>query len=367
MSILFVSFCPPQGVIADLYVQLASQLSRRLPVAVLHPRHLDRLRGPFVAQHLVDYTRSRPGAILSPASLAILRQVRAAGYDLVLFFNQHVLNIPVALAARGARCVMWWHEPYALGRQPLARRLVYAANDAFLASRSARIIVACEAMRSQVPAKLAGRVAVVPLPFLDAFAQELPAASTPPSGAEMLFFGTVEPYKGLDLLAQAWELLYSRGTAPRLRVIGPGPVERVAPRMATLAQRFPELIRLTNSYAPHEEIAQAVAASRAVILPYLSAMGTTTVQVANYYGRPVIATRVGCLQHYVVAERTGLLVPPGDPTALAQAMERLAIDEDLAERLGAQGRAFFEQFFASDAILRQIEDICHHGQGHHPY
>jgi glycosyltransferase involved in cell wall biosynthesis len=110
-----------------------------------------------------------------------------------------------------------------------------------------------------------------------------------------------------------------------------------------------------------------VVASRAVILPYLSAMGTTTVQVANYYGRPVIATRAGCLQHYVAAERTGLLVPPGDPTALAQAMERLATDEGLAERLGSQGRAFFEQFFASDAILRQIEDICHHAQGRHPY
>src|SRR5439155_1167017 len=56
-------------------------------------------------------------------------------------------------------------------------------------------------------------------------------------------------------------------------------------------------------------------------------------------GRPVVASRVGGLAEAVVHEETGLLVPPGDPTALAAALARLARDPDLRARLGAAGHA----------------------------
>src|SRR2546425_12634909 len=55
-------------------------------------------------------------------------------------------------------------------------------------------------------------------------------------------------------------------------------------------------------------------------------------------GRPVVASRVGGLAEAVVHEETGLLVPPGDPTALAAAPARPARDPDLRARLGAARR-----------------------------
>lgn len=65
-------------------------------------------------------------------------------------------------------------------------------------------------------------------------------------------------------------------------------------------------------------------------------------------GLPVVASRVGGVAEVVVDGETGLLVPPGDPSSLAAAIERLLGDPALRNRLGAAGRARIEEFFDLD-------------------
>jgi 2-deoxystreptamine N-acetyl-D-glucosaminyltransferase/2-deoxystreptamine glucosyltransferase len=76
----------------------------------------------------------------------------------------------------------------------------------------------------------------------------------------------------------------------------------------------------------------------AVILPYVSGWNSGVLASAFGYGCPVIATRVGGFDEVVEDGRTGLLVPPGDVTALAAAMDRVLGDPALAGSLaeGAQ-------------------------------
>jgi len=86
-------------------------------------------------------------------------------------------------------------------------------------------------------------------------------------------------------------------------------------------------------------VAACLAAADVVALPSLQeGLGVAALE-AMAAGRPVVASRVGGLTEAVVHEETGLLVPPGDPTALATALVRLARDPGLRARLGAAGRA----------------------------
>jgi glycosyltransferase involved in cell wall biosynthesis len=74
-------------------------------------------------------------------------------------------------------------------------------------------------------------------------------------------------------------------------------------------------------------------------------------------GRPVVATAVGGVPGLVHDGDTGLLVPPGDPAALAAAIARVLDDPDLGSSLGAAGAKLVEAEYSLEAMVRQIESI----------
>jgi len=77
---------------------------------------------------------------------------------------------------------------------------------------------------------------------------------------------------------------------------------------------------------------------------------------AMAYARPVIATPIAGVRDLVRDGENGLLIPPGDPTALASALRRLQGDRQLAGRLGAAGRATAEGF-GWDAARARLEPL----------
>lgn len=72
---------------------------------------------------------------------------------------------------------------------------------------------------------------------------------------------------------------------------------------------------------------------------------------------PVIASRIGGLEEVVEHEKTGLLVPPGDAAALAEAIRTLAEDPEMRRNMGEAGRHRVEQCFGLDSTVRRIEDL----------
>ena len=86
-----------------------------------------------------------------------------------------------------------------------------------------------------------------------------------------------------------------------------------------------------------------------------------TVTEAMWKARPMIASRVGGIQDQIVHERDGLLLDdPYDLDALAAAMTRLLDDRELADRLGAAGRARVHDQFLGDRHLAQYVDLFEH-------
>jgi glycosyltransferase involved in cell wall biosynthesis len=72
-------------------------------------------------------------------------------------------------------------------------------------------------------------------------------------------------------------------------------------------------------------------------------------------GRPVVASRVATIPEVVVDGQTGLLVPAGDPLALAEAIARLAADPALARQLGEAGRDRLRRHFSIDKMVGDTE------------
>lgn len=137
----------------------------------------------------------------------------------------------------------------------------------------------------------------------------------------LLFFGFIRPYKGLDVLLDAI-LLLPPEEGYHLMVVGEFYEDASKYKDALDALKARDQLTLVDHYVPNEEIPDYFAASDLVVAPYLSATQSGIVQMAYGFRKPVIATRVGGLPEVVADGRTGYLVPPSDPEAIAAAARR---------------------------------------------
>jgi glycosyltransferase involved in cell wall biosynthesis len=300
------------------------------------------------------YGRQAAHRILSRANVGVLRAVRSWRPDVALFYSQNPLNLLTALFLGRVPAVVWSHEPAPRhGYETLATRLALAF-DSWLLRRAAACVAASGAVRDALAGRgfPRSRIHVVPLPAHPEFLATPLGGAT---GSDVLFFGRVDAYKGLDVLVDALEILSGRARAVRGAIAGPGPWERCFPGLRARAERLG--IRIENRYLPREQLAAEVAATRVVVLPYISATATTAASIAYAQCRPVVASRVGGMPDYVLDGTTGLLVPPGDPAALAAALERVLGDDALRARLGRGGRAFLEEKLLPERVAAALAGV----------
>lgn len=161
------------------------------------------------------------------------------------------------------------------------------------------------------------------------------AADTDPI---LLFFGTLHTYKGLEVLLDAFALVRQRRPGARLTIAG-APVAAVDTTALLARAKHIGGVEVHAEYVPVDRVHALFLSARAVVTPYRYANNSGVVAMAHTFSRPVIATTVGDLPSLVADGQTGLLVPPEDPTSLADAMVRLLDDPLGAARLGDAGRA----------------------------
>ena len=150
-------------------------------------------------------------------------------------------------------------------------------------------------------------------------------------GEVVVFFGYIRRYKGLDILLEAWPKVRER--RPATLVVAGEFYEDDAPYRALAAAAGGEPgVRLLGRYLPDDEVEALFKAADVVVLPYRSATQSGVTHVAYALGVPVITTDVGGLSETVRPGETGLVVPPEDPAALAEAIVRF-FEDDLGPRL----------------------------------
>jgi glycosyltransferase involved in cell wall biosynthesis len=170
-----------------------------------------------------------------------------------------------------------------------------------------------------------GRIVRIPHPVFDAPAG---AEISPPRGRTLLFFGLIRRSKGLDLLLEALP------SVPGARLVVAGdPLEPV--------EALPsESVDWRLGYVPDADIPALLREATVVVLPYRKIESSGVLATALGHGRPVVVTDVGSLGDTVREYGAGLVVPPEDPAALAEACTRLLTDEHaLAAAFAGTARA----------------------------
>lgn len=146
----------------------------------------------------------------------------------------------------------------------------------------------------------------------------------------VLFFGRIWPYKGLEYLIKAQPLINEAVPSASFVVAGAGgDVDVYREQMVD-----PEKFTVINEYVSAAERTRLFREASLVALPYVEATQSGNVALAATLGTTVVATAVGGLPEQVDDGRTGLLVPPRDHVALADAVIRLLQDEPLRRQLG---------------------------------
>ncbi len=169
-----------------------------------------------------------------------------------------------------------------------------------------------------------------------------------PDDQVVLFFGSLSAYKGIDLLLDAFARIAGAHSRARLVVAGPPLAD------FRLDQPPGERVRIVPSYIDASEVAAWMEMAAVVVYPYREIHQSGALQVALTLGAPIVATRVGANAEVIEDGMSGLLVPPNNAAALAEAISRLLLDRGLARRIGDSARAAAQEKFAWRPIARQM-------------
>jgi glycosyltransferase involved in cell wall biosynthesis len=224
---------------------------------------------------------------------------------------------------------------------------------------SAMVVVSREARRRMIEVE---RIAPERLVFLPNGIRALPAGDGGAVRAELGIdpgdpvIGTVcilRTEKALDVLVRATALLVK--DFPRLRVLIVGEGEERARVQALVEQLgLQENVILTGARTDVPSVLAAL--DVAVLSSDYEGIPLSLLEFMDA-GKPIVATKVGGVPEVVEDGVHGLLVPPRDESALADAVGRLLLDTELASRLGAQARERCRTEFSLDRTVERLQEL----------
>jgi glycosyltransferase involved in cell wall biosynthesis len=258
----------------------------------------------------------------------------------------NIVGLPAALMAR---------VPVRLGSRrgitsPVTRRgLLALQRAAFTAAH--RVVANSEAAaarlrREGIPAR---RIDIIPN-GIDV--SDFPAARRP-ARKVVTTVANIRIDKGHDVLLEAVRGVLERHPDARFRIVGDGPLR------ATIEARAHTLgvAGYVDFLGARDDVPEQLATSDVFAFPSLMEAFPNGVMEAMATGLPVVATDVGGIPELVHHERNGLLVPPGDPGALAAGIVRLLDDPAFADACGRAARETIAARYSFDRMVATFESL----------
>jgi glycosyltransferase involved in cell wall biosynthesis len=181
----------------------------------------------------------------------------------------------------------------------------------------------------------------------------------PPDASIVGVVARLEHEKGHRTLLEAWPRVLARAPGAYLLVVGEG---HLRPELERLAADLGIASRVVF-VGRRDDIPAVTAALDVAVLPsYREAQGIVVLE-AMALSRPIVATRVGGIPEMIEDGVSGLLVPPHDPVAMADAIARLLLDHPLADTIARRGHDVVHDRFSVEFMVRAIEDLYDEGAG----
>jgi glycosyltransferase involved in cell wall biosynthesis len=195
-----------------------------------------------------------------------------------------------------------------------------------------------------------------PLDYLTTLPEEAPLpaelAADGWDGPVVLFFGLLRPYKGVDTLIEAFAAL---DTDAELWIAGM-PRMPIEP-LRRLAERARGRVRFLPRFIADPEIPALLRRADVLALPYRQIEQSGVLYAGLAFGKAMVLGDVGGFAEVGREQGAARLVPPGDPPALAAALDQLLADPGERERLAAAARAAVEGPYSWDAIAARTLEL----------
>ncbi|HUJ11580.1 MAG TPA: glycosyltransferase [Verrucomicrobiae bacterium] len=302
-------------------------------------------------QPLLQY-RNRTGL------LEFLKLLHAGQFSIVHSLLYH----PNVLAAVCGRCAGIRHIVlsernlgyFHKGFHRLVARVVYRLADSVTTNSNpaGKFLLEC---KMATPRKLVVIPNGIPLPPISGCPSAMAAArqtfGLPPTGPVVATLGRFAPIKGHAHFVAACAIVAQRFPNVTFALAGEG-ASRETLLKQTTALGLTSRIRFVGQV---DDPAAFLVGLDAFVLPSLSEAMSNALMEAMAAARPIVATAVGGNVELIEHERTGLLVPPADPSALAEAICTLLGDPERGRCLGQAARAKIESYSIERMVTRTTE------------
>ncbi|MGG3271378.1 glycosyltransferase family 4 protein [Priestia aryabhattai] len=279
--------------------------------------------------------------------------IKEKNIESVFFLTPNlVFNIAISLILKGKKMFYFLHDPIPHSGEKILRRLVINLQNKIVSHLSNTVVVASDTISSSIKRNnILGlrnkKIEVIELGLLDNLAFKQLTQEKSEEEIDILFFGRIEHYKGLDVLAQALRYSESLGNNYTCQIVGKGSLNEF------IKDKDLSLFNINNEYVSDYELASFIKKSKIVVFPYKNATGTQTIQAVYYYGKPVIVTNVGCFSDYVVNGVTGFIVDNGNYKELANKIDFLIKDYDIRHKMGANAQSVTKARFSMNMIAKK--------------
>jgi glycosyltransferase involved in cell wall biosynthesis len=169
-------------------------------------------------------------------------------------------------------------------------------------------------------------------------------------GKNSLFIGRLDVWKGVKVLADAFVLVAQSNPDVKFNIVGDGPERQ------WLVANLPKDRAVLHGKVAQDALEAQYSKADLVVVPSIwpEPFGLVAAE-AMARARPVVAARSGALPEIIEDGKTGLLVPPNDPKALAEAMMKVILDPAIAQKMGTHGREVAIRKFSIEDYGKRVE------------
>jgi starch synthase len=342
----------------DYTIQLANKLSEKNKVMLMLPEHtsIEYLENidETIELHLFKFPKHLYYPSIIPIIYRIIRQINSFKPDVVHFQVSNVLLCALLPLLKKYPLIGTFHDvrPH-IGEENLLHEFMFFCSRKYLD----QIIVHGKAPKEiimgeqntpleKVNAITIGEHEVAP--FIKYTRGDLKDKRN-----LILFFGRIRNYKGLEYLIKAEPLITKQIPNAIIVIAGDGQSLKKYRNIMVNKENF----IIYNYRIPYKDGAKLFQECSIVVLPYIEASQSGVIPTAYSFKKPVVVTNVGAIPEIVDEGKTGFIVPPKNPEALAEAIIKLLKNDDLRKRMGENAYKKLKTDLSWDKITEKTIEV----------